>query len=104
MNPTGGAVGRRVDGQPNSDEYLLERILSRANLSEAWKRVKANRGAPGVDNMPIDDFMAYAWEHWPEIRSTILQTVINLYRSSVWIYQRQQGALVPWGFPLSLTV
>ena len=71
MNPTGGAVGRRVDGQPDPDEYLLERILSRANLSEAWKRVKANRGAPGVDDMPIDDFMAYAWEHWPAIRSSI---------------------------------
>ena len=71
MNPTGGAVGRRVDGQSDPDEYLLERILSRANLSEAWKRVKANRGAPGVDDMPIDDFMAYAWEHWPAIRSSI---------------------------------
>ena len=71
MNPTGGAVDRRVDGQSDPDEYLLERILSRANLSEAWKRVKANRGAPGVDDMPIDDFMAYAWEHWAEIRSSI---------------------------------
>jgi RNA-directed DNA polymerase len=71
MNPTGGAVGRRVGGQPDPDEYLLERILSRANLSEAWKRVKANRGTPGVDDMPIDDFMAYAWEHWPAIRSSI---------------------------------
>ena len=71
MNPTGGADGRRVGGQPDPDEYLLERILSRANLSEAWKRVKANRGAPGVDDMPIDDFMAYAREHWEEIRSSI---------------------------------
>ena len=42
MYPTGGAVGRRVDGQPNFDDYLLVRILSRANLCEAWKRVKAN--------------------------------------------------------------
>ena len=45
-------VARRVDGKPDPDEYLLERILSWANLSEAWKRVKANRGAPGVDAMP----------------------------------------------------
>nr|WP_051310061.1 group II intron maturase-specific domain-containing protein [Desulfogranum japonicum] len=62
MNPTGGAIGRRVDDKPNPEEYLLERILSRANLSETWKQVKANRGAPGVDNMPLNDFMAYAWE------------------------------------------
>ena len=71
MNPTGGAVGRRVDGQSDPDEYLLERILSRANLSEAWKRVKANRGAPGVDDMPIGGLMAYAREHWVDIRSCI---------------------------------
>ena len=71
MNPSGGAVGRRVDGMPNPDENLLERILSRANLSAAWKQVKANRGAAGVDDMPIADFMVYAWEHWPGIRSSI---------------------------------
>ena len=71
MNPSGGAVGRRVVGIPDPNEYLLERILSRPNLSQAWKRVKANRGAPGVDNMPIDDFMAYARDHWEKIRSSI---------------------------------
>jgi RNA-directed DNA polymerase len=71
MNPSGGAVGRRAAGIPDPNEYLLERILSRPNMSLAWRQVKANRGAPGVDNMPIDDFMAYAHEHWQEIRSSI---------------------------------
>jgi len=71
MNPSGGAGGRRVVGIPDPNEYLLERILSRPNLSQAWKRVKANRGAPGVDDMPIDDFMAFAHGHWVKIRSSI---------------------------------
>jgi len=71
MNPSGGAVGRRVVGIPDPDQNLLERILSRPNMSLAWRQVKANRGAPGVDNMPIDDFMAFAHEHWTEIRSSI---------------------------------
>ena len=70
-NPSGGAIGRRVVGIPDPNEYLLERILSRANLSQAWRRVKANNGAPGVDNMPIKDFMAFAHEHWEKIRSSI---------------------------------
>jgi len=30
--------------QPNPNEHLLEKILSRENLLAAWKRVKANRG------------------------------------------------------------
>jgi RNA-directed DNA polymerase len=71
MNPSGGATGRRVAGIPDPNEYLLERILSWSNLSQAWRQVKANRGGPGMDNMPIDDFMAFAQEHWTEIRSSI---------------------------------
>ena len=34
---------------------LMERIASSANLNQADKRVKANRGAPGVDGMTVDD-------------------------------------------------
>ncbi len=71
MNPSGGASGRRVADKPNPDEHLLEQILSRPNMIKAWDRVKANKGAPGVDNMPIDDFMAFAREHWERILSSI---------------------------------
>ena len=70
-NPTGGVDGRRVAGKPDPDEHLLEQILSRENMLSAWQRVKANKGAPGIDKMPIDDFMAYAREHWEEIRSSL---------------------------------
>jgi RNA-directed DNA polymerase len=34
---------------------LMEKIASSANLNQAYKRVKANRGAPGVDGMTVDD-------------------------------------------------
>ena len=34
---------------------LMEQIASSANLNRAYKRVKANRGAPGVDGMTVDD-------------------------------------------------
>ena len=70
-NPKGGADGRRVAGKPNPNVDLLEQILSRGNMIEAWKRVKANKGAPGIDNMPIDDFMAYARKHWDNIRASL---------------------------------
>jgi RNA-directed DNA polymerase len=41
----------------------MERVLDRANLQRAWKQVKANRGAPGIDGMTVDDFPAFARAH-----------------------------------------
>jgi len=71
VNPTGGANGRRVADKPNPDANLLERILSRPNMIKAWERVKANKGAPGMDNMPISEFMAFARQNWEEIRASL---------------------------------
>ena len=71
-NPTGEADGRRVIDKPDSNVNLLEQILSRSNMLRAWKRVKANKGAPGIDKMTVDDFLAFAQEHWDSIRASLL--------------------------------
>jgi len=50
---------------------LLERMLTPENLRHAWYQVKANHGAPGVDGMTIEEFPAFAREHWPSIRQAV---------------------------------
>ena len=50
---------------------LLEDVLASDNLLRAWKRVKANKGAPGIDGMTIEDFPAYARLHLPAVRGQI---------------------------------
>jgi RNA-directed DNA polymerase len=71
MSPNGGAGMRRVTEQPDPDVNLLERILSRENMLRAWKRVKANKGASGIDGINIDDFPEYLKANWPRIREEI---------------------------------
>jgi RNA-directed DNA polymerase len=58
--PPGGADVRRVRKPPEPNAHLLEQVLSRPNMKAAWKRVKANKGAAGVDNMAIDRFPDFA--------------------------------------------
>src|SRR5271166_4505550 len=57
---------------PASAEQLMEEVCSRENLETAWKRVRRNKGSPGVDGMTIDDAKDYLREQWPNIRSQLL--------------------------------
>ena len=57
---------------PAAVATLMEEVCRRENLETAWKRVKSNKGGPGVDGMSVEDAKAYLREHWPSIRSHLL--------------------------------
>jgi RNA-directed DNA polymerase len=70
--------------QPGSDEAsrprhetagtgpgLLEAALARENLQRAWARVKANKGAAGVDGLSIEATAAHLRTAWPAIREQL---------------------------------
>src|ERR1700694_2483321 len=57
---------------PASTNRLMEEVCERENLKEALRRVKANKGGPGVDGMTIDEITDYLKQHWPAIREQLL--------------------------------
>ena len=84
------------------ERTMIEEILEPENLAAAWKRVKANKGAPGIDGMTVEDFPAFARVHWPRIASAIRE---GTYRPApvkrVWI-PKPDGSKRPLGIPTVL--
>src|SRR5947208_9525259 len=66
-------VAKPAPESPAVTEQLMEKVCDRANLVRAWKRVRSNQGGPGVDGLTIDDARDYLREHWPSIRSQLLE-------------------------------
>ena len=78
---------------------LLEQIVARENLLRAWKRVKANKGAAGCDDVSVADFPAWARTHWPRIKSQLLQGRFQPHAvRRVWI-PKANGDQRPLGIP-----
>ena len=57
----------RDSAQPD----LLEKILYKDNFNRAYKRVKKNHGAPGIDGMTVEDALLYLREHQKELTDQI---------------------------------
>lgn len=55
------------------DSMLMEKILDRDNMNEAFKRVKKNKGSHGIDRLTIDELQAYLREHGEHLRKIILE-------------------------------
>ena len=55
----------------SQERSMMEQILDRENLTRAWKRVRANKGAPGIDGMTVEAFPAFWRENGQRIREAL---------------------------------
>ena len=55
----------------SAEPDILGKILDKGNLNRAYKRVKANKGAPGIDGMTIEDALPWLREHQSELIARI---------------------------------
>ena len=51
---------------------LMEQICTKANLNQAYKRVKSNKGAPGIDGMTIDEMASFIGQHKEQLIQSLL--------------------------------
>ena len=72
-------------------ETLMEEVLRRENLLAALKRVRANKGAPGIDGMTVDDLPDHLREAWPAIREQLLKATYVPHRYVRCIYPSPAG-------------
>jgi RNA-directed DNA polymerase len=56
-----------------SHEQLMEEVCERENCWQAYKRVKANKGSPGIDGLKVGELSDYLKQHWPSIREQLLR-------------------------------
>src|SRR3989304_2676218 len=66
------STAKRESESPASTEHLMEEVCERENLKKALKRVRSNKGSPGIDGMTVDELPGYLKEHWPTHREQLL--------------------------------
>lgn len=70
---SGAEVGTAADGQTKAEGLrLMDAVVERNNLWQAYERVMRNKGAAGVDGLTVTDFKAWLQQHWPRVRNALL--------------------------------
>ena len=70
--PTGDRGAWRVAEPSPVDLASVEYLVSNASIAEAWKKVRSNKGAPGVDGIGIEEFPKWGRPQWNDIKKRLL--------------------------------
>jgi RNA-directed DNA polymerase len=67
-------VSTAVTGKTQPEAMrLMEEVLRRENLIRALRRVRSNKGTPGIDGMTVEELTPYLKEHWARIREELFE-------------------------------
>jgi len=77
-NPREEGVGvsrctARTETSEPKEEKLMEAVVERKNMVAALQRVRANKGAAGVDGMTVEELKPYLKGNWPRIKEELLE-------------------------------
>ncbi len=96
--PTAGRDKTQPEGMG-----LLEEVLRRENMLSAFRRVRSNRGAPGIDGTTVEQLGDYLKVEWPRIREKLLKgTYRPMAVRQVEIPKPNGNGMRPLGIPTVL--
>jgi group II intron reverse transcriptase/maturase len=78
---------------------LMEKACERQNLQAALKRVRKNKGSPGIDGMTVDELPAHLREHWPRLREQLLAGTYQPAQVKQQLIPKASGGMRKLGIP-----
>jgi RNA-directed DNA polymerase len=95
-------IASRPSENPTEQVRLMEIILERENMRRALKRVRRNKGAPGVDGMTVDQLPGYLKRHWSKIKQALLDGYYYPFPVRRKDIPKPDGGTRPLGIPTVL--
>jgi RNA-directed DNA polymerase len=93
-------AARATEGSGKCD--LMEMVVRRPNLQIALKRVRSNKGSPGIDGMTVDELSTHLREHWEEIREQLLAGTYRPQMVKRQLIPKSGGGMRELGIPTVL--
>lgn len=103
-----GEAGRATHGEERSGSdhsltyHLMERVVERENAIKALKRVRRNRGSPGIDGMTVGELEPYLRERWTVIREQLLAGIYQPSAVKRTLIPKRGGGMRQLGIPTVL--
>ena len=100
-------TGKRSEEEPTAAHEnersgasgLMEKVCERPNLLAALKRVRRNKGSPGIDGMTVDELSAHLREHWPRLREQVLAGTYQPAQVKQQLIPKASGGMRKLGIP-----
>ena len=99
-----GEAGRAIHGdeRSGSDGLLMEQAVARKNVKEAFRRVRRNKGGPGIDGMTVEELELHLSEHWGVIREQLLAGSYRPCAVKRQLIPKRGGGMRQLGIPTAL--
>ncbi len=99
QTPSGELGVRRVVKPPPVDLASVEYIVSNTSIAEAWKKVRSNKGAPGVDHISIEKFPKWGRPKWKVFKEQLLDGLYKPFPALRVEIPKESGGMRLLGIP-----